>query len=171
VLADAFTFLQVRGAGQDERVDSGFRVLRERGGDILVRADQGGAGSDPQPGESGPVGRVRPGGGAAMTWCLRAEPGIEAWARDLAARENACCAFMTHTISDDHVLSHATTIDDPSARAVLDLFYELPARRWDTVDAVEERWQVLAVPILIRDGDRTRVATREEIRTGRIDTR
>src|SRR5690349_8616924 len=62
----------------------------------------------------------------AMTWTLRADPGIEAWARDLAARENACCAFMTHTISTaaGHVVWHATTIDDPAARAVLDLFYE-----------------------------------------------
>ena len=74
-------------------------------------------------------------------------------------------------MADDHVIWHATTIDDPSARAVLDLFYELPASRWNTVDAVEERWQELAVPILIRDGDRTRVATREEIRTGRTDSR
>jgi hypothetical protein len=67
----------------------------------------------------------------AMTWRLRAEPGVEAWARDLAARENACCAFMTHTISvaEGHVVWHATTIDDPSARSVLDLFYELPASR------------------------------------------
>ena len=32
-----------------------------------------------------------------MRWRLRAVRGIEAWARDLAARENACCAFMTST--------------------------------------------------------------------------
>ena len=65
----------------------------------------------------------------AMTWRLRADPGIEVWARDLAARENACCAFMTHTISvaAGQVVWHATTIDDPSARSVLDLFYALPS--------------------------------------------
>jgi hypothetical protein len=105
----------------------------------------------------------------AMSWRLQAGPGIEAWARDLAARENACCAFMTHTISvaDGQVSWHATTIDDPSARAVLDLFYDLPVRRWNSVDAVEERWQELAVPVLIREGDLTRVATRAEIRNGR----
>ena len=110
--------------------------------------------------------------GDAMIWRLRAEPDLEAWARDLAARENACCAFMTHTISvvDGQVVWHATTIDDPSARAVLDLFYELPVSRWDTLNAVEERWQDLAVPILIRDGDLTRVATRGELRTGRTDS-
>jgi hypothetical protein len=79
----------------------------------------------------------------AMIWRLRAESGVEVWARDLAARENACCAFMTHTISvaDEHVIWHATTIDDPSARAALDLFYELPVSRWNAMD---ERWQQLA---------------------------
>ncbi len=108
----------------------------------------------------------------AMTWRLRAEPGIEAWARDLAARENACCAFMTHTISMEagHVVWHATTIDDASARAVLDLFYELPVSRWNTVDAVEGRWQELAGPVLIREGDLTRIAGREEIRNGRTSS-
>ena len=29
---------------------------------------------------------------------LRAQPGTEAWVRDLAAREKACCAFFTFTI-------------------------------------------------------------------------
>ena len=97
--------------------------------------------------------------GDAMTWRLRAEPGVEAWARDLAARENACCAFMTHTISvaDGQVLWHATTIDDPSARAVLDLFYELPASRWNTMDAVEDRWQELAVQAGTRSADTRRL--------------
>src|SRR4051794_7293282 len=78
------------------------------------------------------VARMRtPTGG--VRWVLRADPGIEAWAADLAARENACCAFMTNTVTvvDEHVHWEATVIDDPSARAVLDLLYELPDRRWD----------------------------------------
>ena len=60
-----------------------------------------------------------------MRWRLRADDGIEAWARDLAARENACCAFMTTTVSTvgGEVLWDSTTIDDPAARAVLDLLY------------------------------------------------
>jgi hypothetical protein len=28
-----------------------------------------------------------------ITFRFRADPGIEEWVRDLAARENACCAF------------------------------------------------------------------------------
>jgi len=63
-----------------------------------------------------------------VRWRLRADPGIEEWARDLAARENACCAFMTTTVTvvGGEVHWDATTGDDPAARAVLDLVYELP---------------------------------------------
>jgi hypothetical protein len=63
-----------------------------------------------------------------VRWRLRAYPGIETWARDLAARENACCAFMTTTVTVEgaQVLWESVTIDDPAARAVLDLLYELP---------------------------------------------
>ena len=32
---------------------------------------------------------------AGMRWWLRADPGIAGWARDLTARERACCAFLT----------------------------------------------------------------------------
>ena len=65
---------------------------------------------------------------AGVRWRLRADPGVEAWARDLAARENACSACMTNpvTVAGALVLWDATTIDDPAARAVLDQFYDLP---------------------------------------------
>ena len=58
-----------------------------------------------------------------MRWRLRADPGIETQARDLAARENACCAFLTITVTvtGGQVLWDATTIDDPAARAVLNM--------------------------------------------------
>src|SRR6478735_3083869 len=73
-----------------------------------------------------------------VRWRLRANRGIEAWARDLAARENACCAFMTNTITvvDGQVLWDNTTIDDPAALAVQDLFFDLPESRWPSVDAI-----------------------------------
>lgn len=59
---------------------------------------------------------------------FRAQPGIEAWVRDLAAREKACCAFFTFTITalGEEVRWDATVIDDDVARAVLDEFYALP---------------------------------------------
>jgi len=75
------------------------------------------------------VGRERT--GERVRWRFDAAPDVEAWARDLAARENACCAFMQHTVRvvDGEVWWDATTIDDPTARAVLDFFYELPDAR------------------------------------------
>ena len=105
----------------------------------------------------------------AMRWWLRAGEGIEAWTRDLAARENACCAFMTTTVTlvGDQVLWEATTIDDPAARAVLDLMYELPEQRWSGADEVFDRFvATTGVPIVTTDGSATRPATPDEIRSG-----
>ncbi|MCO1659961.1 hypothetical protein [Pseudonocardia humida] len=104
-----------------------------------------------------------------MRWRLRADDGIEALARDLAARENACCAFMSTTITttDGEVLWDSTTIDDPAARAVLDLLHELPEARLTDADEVHERFvRTTGVPIVITDGPVTRRATPEEIRGG-----
>jgi hypothetical protein len=58
---------------------------------------------------------------------LRAEDGVEAWVRDLAAREKACCAFFAFeiTAAGDEVTWDAAVIDDDTARAVLDEFYAL----------------------------------------------
>jgi len=106
---------------------------------------------------------------AGVRWRLRADPGIEAWARDLAARENACCAFMTIavTVAGEHVLWDASTIDDPVARGVLDLFYDLPGDRSPDVAAMHSRLERIGVPVVIVEGTVTRPATAAEIRDGR----
>ncbi|MFG1705793.1 hypothetical protein ACFLIM_21600 [Nonomuraea sp. M3C6] len=59
---------------------------------------------------------------------FRAAPGVEAWVRDLAAREQACCAFFGFDVTLDgaEVVWDATVIDDAAARAVLEEFYLLP---------------------------------------------
>jgi hypothetical protein len=59
-------------------------------------------------------------------WTLRAAPGVEDWARDLAAREATCCAFLTIavTAAADHVRWEVTA--DPAAQAVVTWFYDLP---------------------------------------------
>jgi hypothetical protein len=63
---------------------------------------------------------------------FRAEPGVEAWVRDLAAREKACCAFYDFTITaeGDQVRWDATVVDNDLAHALLAEFYALP----DTID-------------------------------------
>lgn len=111
---------------------------------------------------------------AGARWLLRAAPGVEERARDLADRENACCAFMTNTVTreGDVVTWHVTTIDDEAARAVLDLFYDLPLQRWSSEpeaaqEAVAGRWSAAGVPVIVREGDNVRPVTTEEIREGR----
>jgi hypothetical protein len=61
---------------------------------------------------------------------FRADDETEAWIRDLAAREHACCAFFTFAIErmGDEVWWDASVVDDDAARAALDAFYELPER-------------------------------------------
>ncbi len=64
-----------------------------------------------------------------MRWRFRHSHEAEDLARELAALENACCGFMTTTVTvvGDELRWDATTVDDPMAQAVLDLMRELPA--------------------------------------------
>jgi hypothetical protein len=59
---------------------------------------------------------------------FRADPGLADWVRDLAAREKACCAFFSFTVtaSDGEVWWDASVVDDDMARHILDEFYRLP---------------------------------------------
>ena len=73
-----------------------------------------------------------------MRWSLRSEPGVADWARDLAARERACCGFLTISVTEagDRVLWEVSA--DPAAQAVVDWFYGLPVIgrpevRFDTI--------------------------------------
>jgi hypothetical protein len=120
--------------------------------------------------ETAYLGRDRDQAGAR--WLLRADPGVEEWARDLAERENACCAFMTSTVAreGDLVIWSLTTIDDKAARAVLDLFYDLPLQHRDKAPDVEDaldRWSATGVPVIMREDGIVRPATAEEIREHR----
>jgi len=68
-----------------------------------------------------------------MRWSL--QPGVAEWARDLAARELACCAFLTITVTEvgDRVLWELSA--DPAAQAVVDWFYGLPVIGADRPEA------------------------------------
>jgi hypothetical protein len=85
------------------------------------------------------VGRERTAGG--IRFRLRADDGVEAWVRDLAAREKACCPFFDFDITTGggEVRWHATVVDDDVARAILDEFYRLPDTVADGVDGLESR--------------------------------
>jgi hypothetical protein len=68
---------------------------------------------------------------------FRAEPGVESWVGDLAAREKACCAFYgyTVTVEGDEVRWDCAVPDDDMARAILDEFYALPEMLAESPDA------------------------------------
>jgi hypothetical protein len=86
------------------------------------------------------IGRERTAVGICFRF--RAQPGTEAWVRDLAAREKACCAFFTFTITalGEEVRWDATVTGDDTARAVLDEFYALPDTVADGVEGVYDRF-------------------------------
>lgn len=79
---------------------------------------------------------------AGIRFRFRAQPGIEAWVRDLAAREQACCAFFTFSVATlgEEVHWDATVIDDDIARAILDEFYALPDTVADGFESVHNRF-------------------------------
>jgi hypothetical protein len=72
---------------------------------------------------------------------FRAQPGLEAWVRDLAAREKACCAFFAFRIMalGEEVRWDAAVIDDDIARAILEEFYALPDTIAGGFEGVYER--------------------------------
>lgn len=72
---------------------------------------------------------------------FRVEPGLEAWLRDLAAREKACCAFFAFDITtvDDELYYDAAVSDNDQARAILEEYYALPETLVDSLDDLRDR--------------------------------
>jgi hypothetical protein len=94
------------------------------------------------------VGRERTAEGIRLRF--RAGDGIEAWVRDLAAREKACCPFFNSQIDTrgEEVHWNASVIDDDIARAVLDEFYTLPDTVAGGVEALEDRFSARGLQIV-----------------------
>jgi hypothetical protein len=72
---------------------------------------------------------------------FRADPGIEPWVRDLAAREKACCAFFAFAVTpiEGEVVWDATVSDNEAAREILEEFYALPDSDVRDIDALQDR--------------------------------
>ena len=64
----------------------------------------------------------------AVVWRFAHRAGVEAWVRDLADREAACCPFLDYTVTadDDHVTYRIAGRDDPTIQTILDEIHELP---------------------------------------------
>lgn len=97
------------------------------------------------------VGRERTAEG--IRFRLRASDGIEAWVRDLAAREKACCPFFQFGVSTRGGEVHwdATVIDD-DARPILEEFYTLPDTGNPSVEGLRNRLGERGLRVVTRDG-------------------
>jgi len=86
------------------------------------------------------VGRERT--AAGIRFRFRADEGVEAWVRDLAAREKACCAFFDFDVATvgDEVIWDGRVVDDDTAREILAEFYHLPETAGLGVDALLGRY-------------------------------
>jgi hypothetical protein len=64
----------------------------------------------------------------AVIWRFTARAGVEEWARDLAAREAACCGFLTYTVTvkDGQVVYRIDGDSDPMVQAALDELHDVP---------------------------------------------
>jgi hypothetical protein len=84
---------------------------------------------------------------------LRAEEGVEAWVRDLAAREKACCPFFEFSVStvDGVVQWDVAVPDDEMAHAVLDEFDRATSLEDEDWDGVRDRLSDLGFPVTTRD--------------------
>jgi hypothetical protein len=82
---------------------------------------------------------------AGIRFRFRAGDGVEAWVRDLAAREKACCPFLDFTVTtaDGQVCwdvgVDATAVDHDMVRTILDEFYNMPDTAGAGVAGMEER--------------------------------
>jgi hypothetical protein len=102
--------------------------------------------------------------GKGIRFRFRAEPGLEDWVRDLAAREKACCAFFTFDIAahGDEVWMDASVVDDDLARQILDEYYRLPESVAEGAAALFERFSAQGLEVMVRDGGVSRPATAAE---------
>ena len=92
----------------------------------------------PWPGATGPMPGVR--------LRFRADEGIEAWVRDLAVREKACCPFYNFAVSAtggevcwEISLVDGVADDEHTARTLLDTYFYAPDYAADGVEGMT-RW-------------------------------
>lgn len=91
---------------------------------------------------------------------FRQQQGLAARVADLAAREQACCAFFTFDIGlrGDELWWDVAVIDDPVARQILDEFYELPHTVVAGPVALHERFAERGLDVVIDDNGLRRAA-------------
>ena len=73
---------------------------------------------------------------------FRADEGVEAWVRDLMAREQRCCQFFEFAVhaADGDVIWDASVGDDETAKAMLAEWARLPEAVAAGIGDVRDRW-------------------------------
>lgn len=96
---------------------------------------------------------------------FRADPGVEDWVRDLAAREKACCAWADSAIAvrNGEVWWDWRAPDDEIARQILHDFYELPDTIGAGAAALLEDFGEKGQFVMMRDNGELRPATPAEL--------
>lgn len=109
------------------------------------------------------VGRERIDG--VVRFRFLAQPGVEDRVRDLAARENACCAFFRFsvTVHGNEVWWDSTVVDDDMARRILGEFYRLPDTVADGAAGLRDRFADQGLPVMVDDAGTLRLATDVEL--------
>jgi len=112
------------------------------------------------------LGRRRTSSG--IRFCFRSEPGLADSIRDLAAREQACCAFFEFAVDDDGATTtwDSTVIDDPLAHQILDEYYQLPDTASGGATAIFERFAEQGLAVVVDDDGARRPATTAELGLG-----
>src|SRR5687767_10829335 len=97
------------------------------------------------------AGRERTAG--AVIWHFTARPGVEAWVRDLAAREAICCPFLNYAVTTpgEQVVFEITGGGDPSVQPMLDLVHRLPDAIADGFPGLLARLAEVGVAIRTRE--------------------
>lgn len=102
---------------------------------------------------------------AGIQFRFRADPGVEDWVRDLAAREKACCAWADSdiTVQDGEVWWDWSAPDDEVAQQILRDFYDLPDRISAGPAAILDQFADQSQHVMMRDNGTLRPATPAEL--------
>jgi hypothetical protein len=106
------------------------------------------------------IGRERTAGGG-VRFRLRADEGVEAWVRDLLAREKACCPFFDFDLAtvDGALQWDVTVVDDDLARTALDEFYRMTSAEGEDWRGTRDRLAAKGFSVTTREA-----ATAEGVR-------
>lgn len=97
----------------------------------------------------------------STVWRFTARAGVADWVRDLAAREAACCPFLTYTVTehDGVVIYEIAGDDEPTIHSILNEIHQLPDHIAGGLPGLLDRLGTAGLNIETSDDGRTMTAT------------